>query len=231
MCPAWSHVRLLMRAIEVLYTAHKEEFRRNPRSCSGGVLFFSPPLWYVSWSFFTELIALLAQPAVYGKPHHIDQQSVGTSFIFVSAVSTADITVATIRCMYQLRLAVTLCLWSKSWSWRGHRKIRLYHHTPNHKKRVAWCNRVKGAYVRRSTIEIHPSFSEAPHLRSSVPYPITDFSKNQIASRWIIPWPTYPITYFFETRLAFRRFWAKEPRHSENMLAEMYYLYRRTLHI
>ena len=32
----------------------------------------------------------------------------------------------------------------------------------------------------------------------------------------------------FETRLAFRRFWVKEPRHSENTLAEMCYLYRRT---
>ena len=34
---------------------------------------------------------------------------------------------------------------------------------------------------------------------------------------------------FFETRLAFRRFWAEEPLHSENRLAEMCYLYRRTL--
>ena len=33
---------------------------------------------------------------------------------------------------------------------------------------------------------------------------------------------------FFETRLAFRRFWVKEPRHSENKIAEMCHLYRRT---
>ena len=36
---------------------------------------------------------------------------------------------------------------------------------------------------------------------------------------------------FFETRLAFGRFWVKEHRHSENVLAETsykQYLYRRT---
>ena len=30
--------------------------------------------------------------------------------------------------------------------------------------------------------------------------------------------------------MAFRRFWVKEPRHSENISAEMCYLYRRTRH-
>ena len=36
----------------------------------------------------------------------------------------------------------------------------------------------------------------------------------------------YKTPFFFETRLASRRFWVnKEPRHSENILAEMYYLY------
>ena len=34
-----------------------------------------------------------------------------------------------------------------------------------------------------STIEVHPNFSEAPHLRSSIPHPKTDLSKNQIAAR------------------------------------------------
>ena len=42
---------------------------------------------------------------------------------------------------------------------------------------------------RRSTIEVHPIFSEALHFRSSIPHLKTDFSKNQIASRPIIPWP------------------------------------------
>ena len=35
---------------------------------------------------------------------------------------------------------------------------------------------------RRSTIEVHPNFSEAPHLRSSLPHPKTDLTKNRIAS-------------------------------------------------
>ena len=34
--------------------------------------------------------------------------------------------------------------------------------------------------MRRSTIEVYPSVSEAPCLRSSISYPTTDFSKNQI---------------------------------------------------
>ena len=36
---------------------------------------------------------------------------------------------------------------------------------------------------KRSTIEVHPNFSEAPHLRGSIPRPKPDSSKNQIASR------------------------------------------------
>lgn len=39
-------------------------------------------------------------------------------------------------------------------------------------------------YLRRSMIEIPPlSFSEAPHLRTSIPHQKTDLSKNQVASR------------------------------------------------
>ena len=49
----------------------------------------------------------------------------------------------------------------------------------------------RGLYLilgwRRSTIEVSPRFSEAPHLRSSTPHhPKTDFSKKLIASRRII---------------------------------------------
>ena len=40
-------------------------------------------------------------------------------------------------------------------------------------------------------MEVHPNFSEAPHLRSSIPHPKTESSKNQIESRRIIPWPKY----------------------------------------
>ena len=57
------------------------------------------------------------------------------------------------------------------------------------------CFRVSSAWygdeislLRRSTIEVHPTFSEAPRVRSSIPHPRTDFSKNQIASWRIISW-------------------------------------------
>ena len=80
---------------------------------------------------------------------------------------------------------------------------------------------------RRSTIEVHTNFSEGPHLKCSIPHPKTDSTaKHQITSRWIVPWPEYSKTSFFETRLlAFRRFWVKKPRHSENSITEMCYLY------
>ena len=54
-------------------------------------------------------------------------------------------------------------------------------------------------------------------------------SKNKIAARSIIPMAqVYTKTPFFLTRLALRRVWVKEPRHSGNVLAEMCHLYRRT---
>ena len=68
---------------------------------------------------------------------------------------------------------------------------------------------------RRSTTEVHPKFSEAPHLRSSIPHPKTDFSKNQIASRRIIPWPKPTKRFLSKSRLTFRRFGVKEPRLTE----------------
>ena len=52
-----------------------------------------------------------------------------------------------------------------------------------------WFNVNDVCWLRRSTIEVHSTFSEAPHLRNSIPHPKTDFSKKQIASWWIIPWP------------------------------------------
>ena len=66
--------------------------------------------------------------------------------------------------------------------------------------------------LRRSTIRVHLKLSEAPHLSRPIPHPKTDYSKNQIASRWKIPWPSYTKTSFFETRLAFWRFRVKKPR-------------------
>ena len=77
---------------------------------------------------------------------------------------------------------------------------------------------------RRSTIiEVHSNCSEAPNVRSSIPHPNTDVSKNQIASRSIFPLPMYVYKkrYFSETRLTFRRFWVKGPRHSANILTEI----------
>ena len=76
-------------------------------------------------------------------------------------------------------------------------------------------------------IELHRNFSEAPRLRSSIPHPKTGFSKYQIASRRIISWPKLYTKSFFETALAFRRFWVKKPRLSEKKV-EMCYLYRIT---
>ena len=82
-------------------------------------------------------------------------------------------------------------------------------------------------------IEVHPKFSEVPHLRSSIPHPRTDVSTNRIASRWIIPsspkskkkkHPFSKQDFGIPTILVLVR----EPRHSENILAEMCYLYRRT---
>ena len=49
--------------------------------------------------------------------------------------------------------------------------------------------------MRRSPVEVHPNFSEAPHSRSSTPHPKTDLSKNQIASRRIIPCPNRHVIF------------------------------------
>ena len=34
--------------------------------------------------------------------------------------------------------------------------------------------------MRRSTVEVHPELSEAPHLRSSLPHPKNDIGKTQL---------------------------------------------------
>ena len=75
---------------------------------------------------------------------------------------------------------------------------------------------------RRSTIEVHPSFSKAPHFRSAIPHPKTDFRTNQNASRQIIPWPKSTIRFFFsKSRLTFRRMEVKETRLAEKKIAKM----------
>ena len=61
--------------------------------------------------------------------------------------------------------------------------------------------------LRRSTIEVHPDFSEAPHLRSSIPLHLnTDFSKNQIAMR-IIRWSESTKRFFIEMKIVIRTIW------------------------
>ena len=57
---------------------------------------------------------------------------------------------------------------------------------------------------RRSTIDVHPNFSAAPHLGSSVPLPKTAFSKNKNASRPIFPWSESTFFFFSKSRLTFR---------------------------
>ena len=75
--------------------------------------------------------------------------------------------------------------------------------------------------LRRSTIEVHPNFSEAPRLRRSIPQSKSDFSENQIASRRIIPWPESTKHFFSTIRGQGTPFFRKK-------IAEMCYLYRRT---
>ena len=117
--------------------------------------------------------------------------------------------------------------------------------------------------MRRSTIEVHPTFPDIwgfslNPLRTAVPFwgqtiwNLTGLSQNGTAvlkglrsslprrENWLqrkssfIPMtkshgPKHTVSScFFDTRLTFRRFWVEKPRHSENSLAKMCYLYRRT---
>ena len=91
------------------------------------------------------------------------------------------------------------------------------------------CGRVFEAFYGRGSVL--PNVSEAPHLRSSVPIG-SDLSKTQTASRWIIPWPKYTVTSFFETR--FRHSddcGLRNPILQKKKKAELCYLYRRTRHL
>ena len=81
---------------------------------------------------------------------------------------------------------------------------------------------------RHSTIEVPPDFSEAPHSRSPIPHPKTDLSKNQIASRRIIPWPESYKTFFFGIKIEIPTIWGRGTPSFGYKIAEMCYLYRRT---
>ena len=72
-------------------------------------------------------------------------------------------------------------------------------------------------------------FLRRAHLGRSTPHPKTDLSKNQVASRLIILWPQVYKNVIFRNKINIpRRFWDKWPPHSENIIAETCYLYRRT---
>ena len=82
---------------------------------------------------------------------------------------------------------------------------------------------------RRSTTEVYPNFSEDPHLRSSiliVSHPKTGFNKNAIASPMNNPMAHVCMRkrHIFRKKIGSPlRFRVKEPRNSENLLAEMCY--------
>ena len=83
--------------------------------------------------------------------------------------------------------------------------------------------------LRRSTIEVHPNFSEAPHSRSSIPHAKTNLNENQNASRRIIPWPKSSKRFFFsEIKIDIPTICSQGTPSFGNKIAEMCYLYRRT---
>ena len=84
-------------------------------------------------------------------------------------------------------------------------------------------------FVRRSKIEVHPNFSESPHLRSSIPHPKTDFSKNYNGSRRIIPWRSKSTERFLvEIKIDIPTIRGQETPPFRKQIAEMCYLYHRT---
>ena len=71
---------------------------------------------------------------------------------------------------------------------------------------------------RRSTIGVHPIFSEASSLKGApLSHPKTDFSKNQIASRRTIPWPESTKRFCFSIKIGIPTISGREspPRLSE----------------
>ena len=87
---------------------------------------------------------------------------------------------------------------------------------------------LRSAEEARSTIEVNPNFSEAPHLRSSTPHPKTDFGKKYNASWQIVPWPKSTKSFFFKTKIEIPTIWGLGTPSIRNKIAEMCYLYRRT---
>ena len=66
-------------------------------------------------------------------------------------------------------------------------------------------------FMRRSTIELHPIFSEAPHVRSSMPHPKTDLKQKSYRIAANNPMARVYKTFFIEIKIG-----VKEPSFSEN---------------
>ena len=66
---------------------------------------------------------------------------------------------------------------------------------------------------RPSTVEVYHFFSEAAHLRSSIPHLKLILEGKKSASRSTIPCLKYTTKKYCSTRLKFRRFGVKEPSH------------------
>ena len=79
----------------------------------------------------------------------------------------------------------------------------------------------KSFVLMHATIEVHLNVSEAPHLRSSIPHPKTDFQQK---SKYVAA--NNPMAQVY--KVFFWRFWGQEIPSFRNKIAETCYLYRRT---
>ena len=77
--------------------------------------------------------------------------------------------------------------------------------------------------ARHSTTEVHPKFSEAPRLRTSIPRPKNGLQQKSKRIAANVPMALVFKTLFFEIKIG-----VKELRLSETKIAEMCYLYRIT---
>ena len=74
-------------------------------------------------------------------------------------------------------------------------------------------------------IEVRPKFSEAPHLRSSIPHPKIDFSKTQFASQRIVPLLPESTKKKSEIKIGIPATSCRGTSSFRNKIAEMCYLY------
>ena len=81
---------------------------------------------------------------------------------------------------------------------------------------------------RRSTIEVHPKVSEAPHLRSSIPHPKTDFRKKSKCLAAKNPMAQVYKKRKIEIKVDIPTIWDQGPPSFRKKTGKMCYLYRRT---